>query len=68
MTREIGRCIEEVLQPEGVGVVIEAHHMCMMMRGIEKQNSQTLTSCMLGSFRTDTKVRMEFLQLLERRV
>ncbi len=64
MTREIGRCIEEVLAPEGVGVVIEAHHMCMMMRGVEKQNSIAVTSCMLGSFRNDHKVRMEFLDLI----
>jgi GTP cyclohydrolase I len=64
MTREIGRCIEEVLCPEGVGVVIEANHMCMMMRGIEKQNSAAVTSCMLGSFRSDPKVRAEFLQLI----
>ncbi len=64
MTREVGRCLEEVLKPEGVGVVIEANHMCMMMRGIEKQNSAAVTSCMLGSFRTDPKVRMEFLELI----
>jgi len=64
MTREIGRCIEEVLEPEGVGVVIEARHMCMMMRGIEKQNSAAVTSCMLGSFREDSKVRSEFLRLI----
>jgi len=64
MTREIGRCIQEVLAPHGVGVVIEAYHMCMMMRGIEKQNSIAVTSCMLGSFRRDPKVRMEFLELL----
>jgi GTP cyclohydrolase I len=64
MTREIGRCIEEVLAPEGVGVVIEAYHMCMMMRGVEKQNSVAVTSCMLGSFRDDSKVRMEFLDLI----
>ncbi|MGD8396408.1 MAG: GTP cyclohydrolase I FolE [Candidatus Eiseniibacteriota bacterium] len=65
MTREIGRCIEEVLAPEGVGVVIEANHMCMMMRGIEKQNSAAVTSCMLGSFREDPKVRHEFLRLIQ---
>jgi GTP cyclohydrolase I len=64
MTREIGRCIEEVLRPEGVGVIIEANHMCMMMRGIEKQNSAAVTSCMLGSFREDPKVRSEFLRLI----
>ena len=67
MTREIGRCIQEVLAPHGVGVVIEAYHMCMMMRGIEKQNSIAITSCMLGSFRQDPKVRMEFLELLRSR-
>lgn len=67
MTREIGRCIEEVLAPEGVGVVIEANHMCMMMRGIEKQNSVAVTSTMLGSFRDDSKVRMEFLDLIRTR-
>jgi GTP cyclohydrolase I len=67
MTREIGRCIQEVLAPEGVGVVIEANHMCMMMRGIEKQNSIAVTSTMLGSFRDDPKVRMEFLDLIRTR-
>jgi GTP cyclohydrolase I len=67
MTREIGHCIQDVLKPEGVGVVIEAHHMCMMMRGIEKQNSMAVTSCMLGSFRKDSKVRMEFLDLIRTR-
>jgi GTP cyclohydrolase IA len=67
MTREIGRCIQDVLAPEGVGVVIEAYHLCMMMRGIEKQNSIAVTSCMLGSFRKDPKVRMEFLELLKTR-
>ncbi len=65
MTGEIGRCINEVLKPEGVGVVIEANHMCMMMRGVEKQNSAAVTSCMLGSFRDDPKVRGEFLQLIQ---
>jgi GTP cyclohydrolase I len=67
MTREIGHCVQDVLKPEGVGVVIEAYHMCMMMRGIEKQNSIAVTSCMLGSFRTDSKVRMEFLDLIRTR-
>jgi GTP cyclohydrolase I len=67
MTREIGRCIQEVLAPHGVGVVIEAYHMCMMMRGVEKQNSIAVTSCMLGSFRKDPKVRMEFLELARSR-
>jgi GTP cyclohydrolase I len=67
MTREIGRCIQDVLAPQGVGVVIEAYHLCMMMRGIEKQNSIAVTSCMLGSFRKDPKVRMEFLELIRSR-
>ncbi len=67
MTREIGHCVQDALRPEGVGVVIEAYHMCMMMRGIEKQNSIAVTSCMLGSFRTDSKVRMEFLDLIRTR-
>ncbi len=67
MTREIGHCVMDVLKPEGVGVVIEAYHMCMMMRGIEKQNSIAVTSCMLGSFREDSKVRMEFLDLIRTR-
>lgn len=65
MTSEIGRCLHDVLAPEGVGVVIEAYHMCMMMRGVEKQNSKAVTSCMIGSFRDDSKVRMEFLNLIQ---
>jgi GTP cyclohydrolase I len=56
--------IETVLQPRGVGVVIEAQHLCMMMRGIEKQNSAAVTSCMLGRFRTDARTRSEFLSLI----
>ena len=55
--------IEEVLQPQGVAVVIEAYHMCMMMRGVEKQNSSTITSAMRGLFRDDHKTRDEFLRL-----
>jgi GTP cyclohydrolase I len=63
MTTQIAHAIEEVLDPRGVAVVIEAAHLCMMMRGVEKQNSTTVTSCMLGRFRTDEKTRLEFLTL-----
>ena len=65
LTQQIADTLYEVLQPEGVGVVIEARHMCMMMRGVEKQNSLATTSAMLGTFRTDDKTRAEFLQLIE---
>jgi GTP cyclohydrolase I len=54
----------EALNPDGVGVVIEARHMCMMMRGVEKQNSVATTSAMLGTFRDDVKTRQEFLTLI----
>jgi len=66
LTTQIAEAIEDCLKPYGVAVVIEASHLCMMMRGIEKQNSQTLTSCMLGSFREDEKSRAEFLELIRR--
>ena len=56
-----------VTEAEGVGVIIEAQHMCMMMRGVEKQNSVMKTSAMLGSFRTEQKTRDEFLSLLQLR-
>jgi GTP cyclohydrolase I len=67
LTTQIAEAVDEVLQPYGVAVVIEAAHLCMMMRGIQKQNSQTVTSCMLGSFREDEKSRGEFLELIRRR-
>jgi GTP cyclohydrolase IA len=67
LTTQIAEAVDEVLRPHGVAVVIEAAHLCMMMRGIQKQNSQTLTSCMLGSFRDDEKSRAEFLELIRRR-
>jgi len=67
LTRQIAEAIREVTDAAGVAVVIEAQHMCMMMRGVEKQNSQMLTSVMLGSFRTSDAVRQEFLQLIGRR-
>jgi GTP cyclohydrolase IA len=63
LTEEIAQAVNEVLAPKGVGVVIEAVHLCMMMRGVEKQNSKTITSALLGSFRDDAKTRSEFLRL-----
>src|SRR4051812_36704727 len=63
LTEQVAKAIEEVLEPRGVGVVIEAFHMCMMMRGVEKQNSRTITSALRGVFRDDAKTRDEFLRL-----
>ena len=63
LTEQVAEAIEQVLAPQGVGVVIEAYHMCMMMRGVEKQNSKTITSALRGSFRNDAKTRDEFLRL-----
>ena len=63
LTAQIAAAVNEVLQPRGVGVVIEAMHLCMMMRGVEKQNSKTITSALLGAFRDDAKTRDEFLRL-----
>ena len=65
LTREIADAIQNITQAAGVAVVIEAKHMCMMMRGVEKQNSTMNTSVMLGAFR-ETSTRMEFLQLIGR--
>ena len=65
MTVEIAQAITDVLKPRGVGVVIEAAHLCMMMRGVQKQNSTTVTSAVLGSFRDDPKTRDEFLRLIQ---
>ncbi len=67
MTQEIAETLYEYLQPRGVGVVIEAQHLCMMMRGVEKQNSTATTSAMIGEFREDVKTRDEFLNLIARR-
>jgi GTP cyclohydrolase I len=64
MTREIAEAIERHLDPYGVAVVIEAQHLCMMMRGVEKQNSIATTSAMLGTFKENAASRMEFLNLL----
>jgi GTP cyclohydrolase I len=63
LTEQVAKAIEVVLEPRGVGVVIEAYHMCMMMRGVEKQNSRTITSALRGVFREDGKTRDEFLHL-----
>jgi GTP cyclohydrolase I len=67
LTEEIAGAIERVLEPTGVGVVIEAYHLCMMMRGVEKQNSKTITSAVRGSFRDDARTRAEFLSLAHAR-
>ena len=67
VTRQIADAIQEAIQPRGVGVVIEARHMCMMMRGVEKQHSQAVTSSMLGCFREEQETRQEFLSLLRQR-
>jgi len=65
LTNQVAGTIMDLLAPEGVGVVIEAKHLCMMMRGVEKQNSCMVTSAMLGSFRDDRATRNEFLQLIK---
>jgi GTP cyclohydrolase I len=65
LTSQIAETIHETLNPYGVGVVIEAQHLCMMMRGVEKQNSVALTSSMLGTFRTQQETRMEFMELIK---
>lgn len=64
LTKEIAQTIMEQIGAKGVAVVIEARHLCMMMRGVEKQNSVMKTSCMLGSFRTNSDTRSEFLSLI----
>ena len=66
LTTQIAEAIQRILQPWGVGVVIEARHLCMMMRGVEKQNSLAVTSCLLGSFREDPRTRTEFMELVGR--
>jgi GTP cyclohydrolase I len=65
LTSQIAELISKSLNPYGVGVVIEAQHLCMMMRGVEKQNSIAITSSMLGSFRTNVETRMEFMELIK---
>lgn len=67
LTEEIAEAICDILKPRGVGVVIEASHLCMMMRGVQKQNSTTITSALRGNFRDDSKTRDEFLRLAQGR-
>ena len=66
LTRQIGDSITEAIQPQGVAVILEASHLCMMMRGVEKQHSSTVTSSMLGVFKTQLQTRNEFLSLVRR--
>jgi GTP cyclohydrolase IA len=67
LTTQIAETIQKVIQPQGVGVVIEARHLCMMMRGVEKQHSAAVTSSMLGCFRDEQETRHEFLSLIRQR-
>lgn len=67
MTQEIAQCVQDLLDPVGVGVIVEAQHFCMMMRGVEKQHSGTVTSTMLGAFRDRKETRDEFLSLIRNR-
>jgi len=67
LTTQIAETIQKVIQPQGVGVVIEARHLCMMMRGVEKQHSAAITSSMLGCFREEQETRTEFLSLIRQR-
>ncbi len=66
LTRQVAEALIDTIQPQGVGVILEAQHLCMMMRGVEKQSSMTTTSAMLGVFRTQTQTRNEFLSLMRR--
>jgi GTP cyclohydrolase I len=67
MTTQIAEAIQNTIEPQGVGVVIEARHLCMMMRGVEKQHSSAVTSSMLGCFRNEEETRTEFLSLIRQR-
>jgi GTP cyclohydrolase IA len=67
LTTQIAEAIQNAIEPQGVGVVIEARHLCMMMRGVEKQHSAAVTSSMLGSFRSEEETRTEFLSLIRQR-
>ncbi len=67
LTTQIAQALRELLNPKGVAVVTEAYHLCMMMRGVHKQNSTTVASCMLGAFKEDNKTRAEFLNLVQGR-
>ena len=67
LTTQIAEAIQNTVEPQGVGVVIEARHLCMMMRGVEKQHSSAVTSSMLGCFRNEEETRTEFLSLIRQR-
>ncbi|HEB89066.1 MAG TPA: GTP cyclohydrolase I FolE [Deltaproteobacteria bacterium] len=67
LTMEIAQTLDAVLKPKGVGVVIEAKHLCMMMRGVQQQNSFAITSSLLGAFERDSKTRSEFMELIRHR-
>ena len=67
LTQQIARCLEDVLGPKGVGVVIEATHLCMQMRGVEKQDSLAITSAMRGIFKENARIRAEFMSLIHNR-
>ncbi len=64
LTNQVADAMADVLDPHGVGVVMEGRHLCMMMRGVQKQESSTITSAMRGTFRTDARTRSEFLSLV----
>src|SRR5689334_1145219 len=66
LTKQIADAVQEVLQPAGVAVVVECSHMCMVMRGVEKNGSNTITSSMTGVFRDDAKTREEFFRLIRK--
>lgn len=65
LTKQVAETIQNAIAPEGVGVIMEAQHMCMIMRGVQKKNSKMVTCSMLGSFRAETATRMEFLNLVK---
>jgi len=67
LTSQIAQALEEKIDPQGVGVIVEARHLCMQMRGVEKQHSKAVTSAMLGAFRHNKQTRDEFLALVRRR-
>ncbi|HTE86372.1 MAG TPA: GTP cyclohydrolase I FolE [Dehalococcoidia bacterium] len=66
MTKEIAEALNDAVAPKGVGVIVEARHLCMEMRGVQKPGGQLITSCMLGTFRKDARTRSEFLDLVRR--
>lgn len=67
LTEQIASALHDVLQPQGVGVIIEAYHLCMMMRGVEQQNAFAITSSLKGEFQSDPKTRSEFMELIRHR-